>query len=100
MDNAVLQTLMDTDHEVHTGKDQPVRVAMHSVLKTEIGEKKKTRLPNGKSCMEQAGGMASTGTMPILDIVPKGLHERSPIFLGSKDDVNDLIAVVKKHASA
>merc|ERR1719305_923908 len=49
--------------------------------------------------MEQAGGMASTGTMPILDIVPKGLHERSPIFLGSKDDVNDLIAVVKKHAS-
>lgn len=50
--------------------------------------------------MEQAGGMASTGTKPILDIVPKSLHERSPIFLGSKDDVNDLIAVVKKHASA
>jgi len=60
MDNAVLQTLMDTDHEVHTGKDRPVRVAMHSVLITEIGEKKKTRLPNGKSCMEQAGGMLYT----------------------------------------
>jgi len=49
--------------------------------------------------MEQAGGMASTGTKPILDLVPKSLHERSPIFLGSKDDVNDLLAVVKKHAA-
>jgi len=47
--------------------------------------------------MEQAGGLASTGKIPILDIVPKGLHQRSPIFLGSKEDVNDVLECIKKH---
>jgi len=49
--------------------------------------------------MEQAGGMASNGSIPILDIVPKGLHERSPIFLGSSEDVQDVLNVIKKHAA-
>jgi len=49
--------------------------------------------------MEQAGGEATTGTAPILDIVPRGLHERSPIFLGSREDVADLKKVVEKHAA-
>ena len=40
---------------------------------------------------EQAGGVATTGTMRILDIVPKGIHERCPVFLGSREDVQDLI---------
>jgi len=64
--------------------------------------------PNGKlrvlyECMpmafimEQAGGIASTGKMPILDLVPKKIHERSPIYLGSKEDVEDILAVIKKH---
>lgn len=48
--------------------------------------------------MEQAGGLASTGTMRILDIVPESIHQRSPVVLGSKEDVEDYIAVVKKHA--
>lgn len=39
---------------------------------------------------EQAGGVATTGTQRILDIQPKSIHERCPVFLGSKDDVNDL----------
>lgn len=39
---------------------------------------------------EQAGGVATTGTMRILDVQPKSIHERCPVFLGSKDDVNDL----------
>merc|ERR1712059_134985 len=47
--------------------------------------------------MEQAGGLASTGKMPILDMVPRKLHERSPIFLGSRDDVEDVLAVIAKH---
>ena len=34
---------------------------------------------------------------PILDLVPKKLHERSPIFLGSKEDVEDIMAVIAKH---
>ncbi|KAI0686727.1 fructose-1,6-bisphosphatase [Cytidiella melzeri] len=40
---------------------------------------------------EQAGGLATTGRQRVLDIVPTSIHERCPIFLGSKDDVNDVI---------
>lgn len=36
---------------------------------------------------EQAGGRASTGTEPILDIQPKELHQRTPMYIGSADDV-------------
>ncbi|KAK6910292.1 hypothetical protein I203_104324 [Kwoniella mangroviensis CBS 8507] len=39
---------------------------------------------------EQAGGVATTGTQRILDVVPKNIHGRCPVFLGSKDDVEDL----------
>ncbi|KAJ3744680.1 fructose-1,6-bisphosphatase [Lentinula detonsa] len=40
---------------------------------------------------EQAGGIATTGTKRILDIVPTSIHERCPVFLGSKEDVQDLM---------
>ncbi len=33
---------------------------------------------------EQAGGYASDGHQPILDIEPTGLHQRVPLFIGSK----------------
>lgn len=46
----------------------------------------------------QAGGLATNGSIPILDIVPENIHERSPIFLGSKEDVEDVLAVFRKHA--
>lgn len=36
---------------------------------------------------EQAGGYASDGTRPILDIVPTALHQRCPLFVGSVTDV-------------
>jgi fructose-1,6-bisphosphatase I len=36
---------------------------------------------------EQAGGAATNGVDRILDIVPKGLHDRTPLVLGSKQDV-------------
>ncbi|WWD17479.1 hypothetical protein CI109_101920 [Kwoniella shandongensis] len=39
---------------------------------------------------EQAGGVATTGTQRILDIVPPNIHGRCPVFLGSSDDVEDL----------
>jgi len=35
----------------------------------------------------QAGGYASDGCRPILDIEPAALHERSALFVGSRDDV-------------
>jgi fructose-1,6-bisphosphatase I len=37
--------------------------------------------------VEQAGGKASTGMVRILDVVPKSLHQRVPLVIGSKDDV-------------
>jgi len=37
--------------------------------------------------VEQAGGAASDGHRRILDIVPQVLHERVPLFIGSKQDV-------------
>ena len=36
---------------------------------------------------EQAGGLAIDGTTRILDLQPTALHERTPIFIGSRDDV-------------
>lgn len=41
--------------------------------------------------IEQAGGMASDGKQPVLDIKPKELHERCPIFIGSAEDVKDFL---------
>lgn len=37
---------------------------------------------------EQAGGRASTGMQEIMDVVPKKLHERVPLIIGSKEDVS------------
>ncbi|WP_296652563.1 class 1 fructose-bisphosphatase [Paraburkholderia sp.] len=37
--------------------------------------------------VEQAGGAATNGNERILDIKPKGLHERVAVFLGSKNEV-------------
>jgi fructose-1,6-bisphosphatase I len=47
--------------------------------------------------IEQAGGLATTGSMPILDIVPDSIHQRSPIFLGSRDDVQEIIECFTKY---
>jgi fructose-1,6-bisphosphatase I len=37
--------------------------------------------------LEQAGGAATNGTERILDLQPKGLHARTPLILGSREDV-------------
>ncbi len=57
-----------------------------------------TRNPDGKLrlmyegnpmafLVEQAGGRASNGKQRILDIQPKLLHQRTPLFIGSEEDV-------------
>ncbi|HED11013.1 MAG TPA: class 1 fructose-bisphosphatase [Caldithrix abyssi] len=38
--------------------------------------------------IEQAGGKASDGQRRIMDIVPTELHQRTPLFIGSEEDVN------------
>ncbi|MCX7610708.1 MAG: class 1 fructose-bisphosphatase [Ignavibacterium sp.] len=56
------------------------------------------RNPNGKlrlmyECnplafiIEQAGGRATDGKQRILEIQPKELHQKTPIFIGSEEDV-------------
>jgi fructose-1,6-bisphosphatase I len=57
-----------------------------------------TRSPRGKLRLlyeasplafiaEAAGGAATDGERAILDIVPKELHQRTPLVIGSRDDV-------------
>ena len=46
--------------------------------------------------IEQAGGTASNGEMNILDIIPDRLHQRTPLFIGSKKDVQRIEKFLKK----
>lgn len=60
-----------------------------------------TEKPNGKlrllyECnpfafiVETAGGIATNGSQRILDIEPKALHQRTPLFIGSKEMMEEL----------
>ncbi|MEP7146609.1 MAG: class 1 fructose-bisphosphatase [bacterium] len=40
--------------------------------------------------VEQAGGKSSDGKNRILEIEPKNLHQRTPLFIGSEEDVIQL----------
>jgi fructose-1,6-bisphosphatase I len=42
--------------------------------------------------IEQAGGACSTGRERILDIKPTGIHQRVPLVLGSKNEVERIVA--------
>ena len=46
--------------------------------------------------VEVAGGKATNGEMPILDIVPTELHERAPLFVGSKGMMQELENCIKE----
>uniref|UniRef100_A0A7S4N6P9 fructose-bisphosphatase n=1 Tax=Odontella aurita TaxID=265563 RepID=A0A7S4N6P9_9STRA len=61
-----------------------------------------TKNPNGKLrllyegapmsfIMEQAGGLSTTGKQRVMEIVPEIVHQRVPVILGSKNDVQELI---------
>jgi fructose-1,6-bisphosphatase I len=45
--------------------------------------------------VEQAGGASSTGRERILDIKPEDLHQRVPVILGSKNEVELVVAYHK-----
>jgi fructose-1,6-bisphosphatase I len=47
--------------------------------------------------VEQAGGSASFGTGRILDLQPKELHQRTPLFIGSKNMVEKAINLLNKY---
>eukprot|EP01037_Dinobryon_pediforme_P002568 gene2568-2607_t len=42
--------------------------------------------------VEQAGGLASTGRERLLDVQPTDLHQRVPVIVGSKEEVERLVA--------
>jgi fructose-1,6-bisphosphatase I len=45
--------------------------------------------------VEQAGGIATTGTMDILDVVPTKLHQRTPLIIGSQENVDKVMSFIK-----
>ena len=57
-----------------------------------------TKAPNGKLrlmyeanpmafIMEQAGGMATDGKQRILEVQATELHQRTPLYMGSEEDM-------------
>jgi fructose-1,6-bisphosphatase I len=67
-----------------------------------------TRKPSGKLRLlyeaaplaflaEQAGGYASNGRMPILDIQPESLHQRVPLFIGNRSLVEMAETLIAQH---
>lgn len=45
--------------------------------------------------IEQAGGAASNGEIDIMDIKIEELHQRTPIYLGSKKEVEKCVSMLK-----
>lgn len=48
--------------------------------------------------MEVAGGRATNGIIPIIDVQPTELHQRMPMFIGSKHMMDELDNYLAKHA--
>jgi len=47
--------------------------------------------------VEQAGGLATDGKQRMLDIQPTKLHQRVPVFLGSKNEVERVLQYHQVH---
>ncbi|WP_340680955.1 class 1 fructose-bisphosphatase [Paraglaciecola sp.] len=45
--------------------------------------------------MEQAGGLADTGTGRIMEVMPTEIHQRVPVLLGSKEEVQTCLDYYK-----
>jgi fructose-1,6-bisphosphatase I len=50
--------------------------------------------------VEEAGGLASDGQNRIIEISPATLHQRTPLFLGSPEDVRECETFVQGHNPA
>merc|ERR1719379_1304971 len=50
--------------------------------------------------VEQAGGIATTGTGSVLSIVPEEVHQRVPVILGSKKPLQEVLDAYAEKASA
>lgn len=45
--------------------------------------------------IEQAGGVATTGTMRILDVEPTDIHQRCPVYVGSPQPMDVLMGFLR-----
>ena len=45
--------------------------------------------------MEQAGGMSTTGATRVMELMPSKIHERAPIYLGCKRDVELILSYLR-----
>ena len=70
-----------------------------------------TKNPNGKLrllyegapmsfIMEQAGGLSTTGKERVMDIKPDFVHQRVPIIMGSKNDVQEVIDAYENESAS
>jgi len=61
-----------------------------------------TKNPNGKLrllyegapmsfIVEQAGGLSTTGKQRVMEITPEQVHQRVPMFMGSKNEVQEIV---------
>lgn len=48
---------------------------------------------------EQAGGSATDGLNRILDIMPTGLHQRTPLVIGAREDVGFVADVLREQGA-
>ena len=66
-----------------------------------------TKNPNGKLrllyegapmsyIVEQAGGLATTGVERVMEITPTIVHQRVPIMMGSKNEIEEVIEAYKE----
>ncbi len=46
---------------------------------------------------EQAGGIATNGEKRIMDIIPQSIHERSTLYIGSKNLVEKVLSYLKNN---
>ncbi len=46
--------------------------------------------------IENAGGIASTGRERILDVIPESIHQRVPVILGSKWEMQECLKILSK----
>jgi fructose-1,6-bisphosphatase I len=47
--------------------------------------------------IEQAGGIASDGSQPILDRRPLALHDMTPLYFGAKDEIESILSYLKTY---
>jgi fructose-1,6-bisphosphatase I len=67
------------------------------------------RYPNGKlrlmyECnplsfiIEQAGGIATDGYSRIMELQPEAIHQQTPIYIGSKQNVQKVMDFLQEYA--